>query len=531
MDSKFKIRFEAGAYFMTNALRQLGYTNYTAIADIVDNSIERNVGASNVRIDLLKKSVKEGKKYIYQVDGILICDDGCGMDSDTLHMCMRLGSRTGKELSYNLGCYGAGLKTAAISIGRCLTVYTKTEDGLLLSAVLDIDTINEEDDTIDIAFDSHDEESDEYKFFVEHVKDTHGTIVKISTLDRIQSNDYRQFEGTLSKHLRILFNKFIQKDACSFILNGNKLSYFDTIGNNIGLGTELLDEGSFTYNGSHIDWKCWNIPKGAKIDVELKDGFSRKNAYQGIYIYRQMRLVGFGLDLGMAQKSGHWTNGLRFELFMDGTADQVFGTTFTKMITEKDKSGIEQGFYDKLKSIVAPFVSQIHNAEERAAKKEDDVSQEYKEELSANVESMNKSVLLRSTMKQKGSNNKGVEPKERNNNPKKQENPNPTKNRTGKWLGGYEFINDGKTGFMYATEKRNGLYWVLINQDHAFFERIFKNLDRVGRESIASFLACECSALERSGYYTNDDAHHFIDQYKQFYADAVMRHYNWYAES
>lgn len=116
------------------------------------------------------------------------------------------------------------------------------------------------------------------------------------------------------------------------------------------MGTELIDEGDFTYNNSVINWKGWYIPKSVQ-DAEFDNGFGRTNSDAGIYVYRQMRLVGGGLDLGMCQKTGHWTNGFRFELFMDGSADKIFGTTFTKMITERDKSGIEQGFYDKLKQL------------------------------------------------------------------------------------------------------------------------------------------------------------------------------------
>ena len=133
-----KLKFETGANFMVNALRQLGYTNYSAIADIIDNSIEGEVGAKNVFIDLIK--CEEDRTTF---SDILISDDGCGMDEEKVHSCMKLGSRTGKDYEHNLGVYGAGLKTAAISIGKRLTVHTKTDEGTLFRAILDIDQINE----------------------------------------------------------------------------------------------------------------------------------------------------------------------------------------------------------------------------------------------------------------------------------------------------------------------------------------------------------------------------------------------------
>lgn len=511
-----KINFQSGAYFMTNALRQLGYTNYTAIADIIDNSIEGEVGSKNVFIDLIK--CEEDKTTF---SDILISDDGCGMDEETIFSCMRLGSRTGKDYVHNLGVYGAGLKTAAISIGRRLTVHTKTEEGSLFRAILDIDQINDAEDTLDVEIEAFNDDSDEYKFFNTYTKSTHGTIIQISKLDRIQNKDYWSFEGNLSKKIRIIFNKFIDSDSCAFIVNGKKLSYFDTIGNKNGMGTKLMDEGDFTYNGSVIHWKGWYMPKLVQ-NAEFDDGFGRTNPAAGIYVYRQMRLVGFGLDLDMCLKSSHWTNGFRFELFMDGSADKIFGTTFTKMITEKDKSEIEKGFYDKLQNIVGPLAKQCKNTQKREDN-EEKVPDKIKAQLKRTVEILNKKTLLANTVRQKGTNEKNGESKPKNPNPKPQTNPNPHKRRNGDWLEGFEFVSDGETGFMYDIEKRNGKAVVLINQDHAFYEHIFKKLDADGMYNMSLYLACEYSAMEKSDYYTSDEAEKYIKSYKTSYSDAVRR--------
>lgn len=511
-----KLKFETGANFMVNALRQLGYTNYSAIADIIDNSIEGEVGAKNVFIDLIK--CEEDRTTF---SDILISDDGCGMDEEKVHSCMKLGSRTGKDYEHNLGVYGAGLKTAAISIGKRLTVHTKTDEGTLFRAILDIDQINDAEDTIDFEIEAFNDDSDEYKFFKTYTKSTHGTIIQISKLDRLQNKDYRGFEGTLSKKIRIIFNKFIDSDNCSFIVNGKKLSYFDTIGNKNGMGAELLDEGDFIYNDSLIQWKGWYIPKSVQ-EAEFVDGFGRTNSAAGIYVYRQMRLVGGGLDFGLCRKNSMWTNGFRFELFMDGTADKIFGTTFTKMITEKDKSGIEQGFYDKLKTIVSPLANQCTKKQKRETN-EEKVSDDIKNQLERTVEILNKKTLLANTVRQKGTNEKTNESKPKNPNPKPQTNPNSHKKRNGDWLEGFEFVSDGETGFMYDIEKRKGKAVVLINQDHAFYEHIFKQLDDDGRYNLAIFLACEYSAMENSDFYTSDDAEKYIKSYKTAYGDAVRR--------
>ena len=61
------------------------------------------------------------------------------MDFDTMQEAMCLGSMTGKTGENNLGMYGTGMKTAALSIGMVLTVISKAEDTDYVSkAVLDI---------------------------------------------------------------------------------------------------------------------------------------------------------------------------------------------------------------------------------------------------------------------------------------------------------------------------------------------------------------------------------------------------------
>jgi len=512
-----KSNFRANANFLATALRQLGYTNYTAIADIVDNSLEPEVGSKNIFIDLIKD-----EKNKNTISDIVISDDGCGMSFETLCEAMELGSKNPKDCRYNLGLYGAGMKTASISIGKCLTVVSKEEDTDFVNfAMLDLDSINEEGSDIDIIFDRMESGTPAYKFFTKYTKSTHGTVVKISKLDRIQNKDYYGFEGTLIKKIRIYFNKFIGSNICNFFVNNKKLTYFDTIGNKSGFGTELMDEGEFTHNSSTVQWKAWYIPNGVE-DVDFDNAFGRTNVECGIYIYRQQRLVGYGLDFGMTQKTSHWTNGFRFELFMDGTADDIFSTTFTKMITEKDKAGIEQSFYDKLKSIVSPLARQCANTQKRETD-EKKVSEEIKNGLERNTERLNKNILLKPLVKEKGENKKRNETKPKNLDPKKQENPNPTKRREGKWFSGYEFFSDGETGIMYDITKKDGKAVVLINQDHAFYEKIFKELDEAGRSKIADFLACEFVAYQNCDYFTDEDTQKHIDNYKRWHSESVRR--------
>ena len=98
---------------MLEALRGLGYSTATALADIIDNSIAANAS----KVDILFNW--NGKQSV-----ISVLDNGSGMDDSELDLAMRLGERNpvAERQSHDLGRFGLGLKTASFSQCRRLTV-------------------------------------------------------------------------------------------------------------------------------------------------------------------------------------------------------------------------------------------------------------------------------------------------------------------------------------------------------------------------------------------------------------------------
>ena len=98
---------------MIEALRGLGYSAATALADIIDNSI----AAAAKRVDV---------RFLWDgdVSRVTILDDGKGMDEQELDRAMRLGEQNPLDprAAGDLGRFGLGLKTASFSQCRCLTV-------------------------------------------------------------------------------------------------------------------------------------------------------------------------------------------------------------------------------------------------------------------------------------------------------------------------------------------------------------------------------------------------------------------------
>lgn len=102
----------------TSLMRKLSFVNFKfpdALAEFVDNSIDARVGNKPIVISLeLSK------------DSIKIQDDGKGMNEEEAISSLRLADTT-KEGTTNLGQFGLGLKTGALTLGKKFTVITTQE--------------------------------------------------------------------------------------------------------------------------------------------------------------------------------------------------------------------------------------------------------------------------------------------------------------------------------------------------------------------------------------------------------------------
>lgn len=510
--------------FIVETLRSCGYTNDTAIADIIDNSLETDVNASNVKVEFSKE------KGTRTIKGIRIIDDGIGMTKETLQEAMSLGAETGKD-DTTLGMYGAGMKTASLSIGKSLKVLTKVSDGDLLMAHLDIDGEHNDDKPILVNYSVIEEGTPIYNAFIAETNADHGTIVVIEKLDRLKNKDIYSFPDFLAKKLRLYFNKFIEMGYCNLYVNGKKLEFFDPIGLKSGFGTRLLRECKFSINGVDTVLKAWYVPVNKVIQgTWLDNALGRSNITSGLYIYRQHRLVGWGLNLGIISPNAtidHWLNGLRVEIFLDGKADNVFGTTFTKMITEKSKEDLDQAFADKLVEIVKPLVA-VAKANQQSETPKEELPKEMLENLEKVKDSLNRNNMLAKGMKTHGKNEKNNERVDKNKDGKEhkpQENPNPTKRRKEIWFEGYDFAYDGESGLMYRADIRDGKNWIIINRDHAFYKEIFSQLCADMQSKIATLLACDIQAKNRSNYWEDEDTQKAINNYNIIMSDSFRAAY------
>jgi hypothetical protein len=466
------------------SLRSLGYVNSSAIADIIDNSLDTNVNATEVNVE-----IKQSKgEYVH----ISISDNGVGMDRPTLEQATRLGSQTGKNRG-DLGCYGTGLKSAASSMGLRFDVYTKSSHDEFWIATYDIDEkvkLNNFRTPVRVGT------NEEFNLFRAIVGGETGTIIRITKLDNISDNNASQFSDGIRKALGKTFKYYID-NGVTINVNDKRVEPIDPMYRNESWSKQLTDE-EFEYDGFKFRFNIFNI---SKLDESFNKSLDvvRNNRNAGIYVYRNYRLVGQGLDLGVVGKlgDGH-SNGVRIELFVSGESDELFGSSLTKMIHEKDTTEIDQGFRDKISSLFGPYIKQIKNQEKKENQGKT-LTDDKKKSLDNIFEGINKNPFVK-VEKVKGKNNPDPDPKEK---------PEPTgrKNKFSPRPRKDEYANYRvvklDTGEIFRPQKENGLYVIELNENHPFWSEFLVHQDEHNLGYIIKLFVSLSISLESTGFYSD----------------------------
>ncbi|NIK31663.1 hypothetical protein FHY15_000759 [Xanthomonas arboricola] len=283
---------------MVEALRGLGYTTETALADLIDNSISAGARAIDV-----------GFHWSMHDSWIAISDDGGGMTDAELESAMRLGDRNPlhQRSSTDLGRFGLGLKTASFSQARRLTV-ASSKDGQTSCLRWDLDVL---------ANDPHGNWNLLEGSFVGSESRLNlpagggrGTVVLWESLDRIVSKSYKERDfldlmDRVEAHLSMVFHRFLDRSGpwIRLRINGKELKPWDPFLTansatwrspeaNIGSGDWQVSAQAFVL--PHKD----RLSDKAFLDAGGPEGWASQ---QGFYVYRGRRLLVAGSWLGLGR--------------------------------------------------------------------------------------------------------------------------------------------------------------------------------------------------------------------------------------
>jgi hypothetical protein len=285
------------------SLRDIGYDLPSAIADLVDNSID--AGAENVEVTFAEDGARSW---------VRVTDDGMGMGAAELDEAMRYGSSRSYSATA-LGHFGLGLKTASLSQCRCLTVASKRRvGGRTVARRWDLDLVAERD-SWDLETPSKSEVPAQ---LFEPLTGGTGTVVLWENLDRILA--FRNPDGAATKralgamaaevasHLGMVFHRFITGEWAhgeAFVnirVNGEPVLAWDPFAREEPK-TRILRQQTIELvrgNGSKANLmvRPYVLPAQTRFSSpeahQIAGGPNRWNRQQGFYVYRRDRMIQSG---------------------------------------------------------------------------------------------------------------------------------------------------------------------------------------------------------------------------------------------
>jgi len=286
---------------MVEALRGLGYSPATAIADIIDNSVA--AGARTVSIHFGWNGINSH---------ILIVDDGRGMDENQLDVAMRLGEKSplDERDASDLGRFGLGLKTASFSQARRLTVASR-RNGVTNTLRWDLDILlADRSGRWSLLEGPHPGSEKNFECLNEL---ENGTAVLWENLDRIVApgHDEQEFldvSDRVERHLAMVFHRMIENRRLRLLINGHSIAPWNPF-LEARLDTWRSGEDRFMVNGCLIRTEAFVLPHKDRLDNktwEAAGGPDGWTAQQGFYVYRNDRLLLAGSWLGLG-RGRSWT--------------------------------------------------------------------------------------------------------------------------------------------------------------------------------------------------------------------------------
>lgn len=288
---------------MIEALRGLGYSTATALADIIDNSI--SAGAASVALDFT---------WAGEGSNVSILDDGYGMDERELDSAMRLGERSPLDARApsDLGRFGLGLKTASFSQCRRLTV-ASIRDSRMNCLRWDLDVLASSPDDGWYLLEGPAEGSE--CLLKPLIAAGRGTLVVWERLDRIVTSDFNEQDfldltDGVERHLSMVFHRYLDggRPDLRLAINCRPVAPWDPfLRDHPATWSSPVER--LRSDACMVEVQCHVLPHKDHLTSQQEQAAAGPHgwtAQQGFYVYRNRRLLLAGSWLGLGQGRS-WT--------------------------------------------------------------------------------------------------------------------------------------------------------------------------------------------------------------------------------
>jgi hypothetical protein len=488
---KFNIENPPNARKMIRSMRHLGYNNYSAIRDIVDNS--NDADATWIRI------------YVHAPKGefaITIVDNGMGMDLRTLDEALKLGSDTERNLVSDLGKFGMGLVTASLSICKNVEVITKQKDCQILHSIQDIRVVEEHNKFLKFLAEA--DGATKRLFNAMLGSEESGTIVRLTNCDHISNKNASSFINKLRKEIGQTYRLFLASGQRRISVNDQEVLPIDPMMLSEGGEVQSDEQYIVRFHDSNgieqsdtIRVRVVLLPDFG-IEGNSARGINIPN--QGIYLLRNYREIADGEMFGLTTKHND-LNRVRAEVYFPASLDDPMGVDFTKQKPEP-----KQVILDKLKEALIPQFKSLRGRlkSQRVRVETDDVSHDEAARLIGQKAHLLAKPKL--VIEQRESPSEKETERSEGDGTKVRKNLNKTQVKPVSLPARFQTASMTVAGPIWYSEPEGKTLVITWNIDHPFYQRfVLENKDNPSMVSAADFLVYSLSAAELVYVADEDD--------------------------
>ena len=377
---------------LVNSLRDTGYnTTTSAVCEHVDNSIES--GAAEIRVFFVESGPKARKTY-----HVLVLDDGRGMSPNVLKVACAFGGGTRFDNRGAIGRFHMGMKTAALSMGPVMEVYSWQEPGAYYNMTLDVHAIGAErsnvvylpdpdlvpslpSEVLNVLNDAADAAGDDSKPFIRDAAELRGrlgpsgTIVFMPDCDRLTYRKAKTLAEHATKEMARVYRRQLDGGLRLYV-NGRRIESFDPTYQMSTARHNRLPELADRERSSRL-MRSWTIPVSVSEDSNIKHPIKvrlhflpidawgdlprkvLKNDLQvfdvgGISFMRNDRELDIKHMEGIAGKRSTRDSWWRLEIDFPGELDEAFGVAANKQGVRPKKyvqDGIRKEVLEDLREV------------------------------------------------------------------------------------------------------------------------------------------------------------------------------------
>jgi Histidine kinase-, DNA gyrase B-, and HSP90-like ATPase len=309
------------------ATRDSGYkSTSSALAELVDNSLEANASCVEIRIE-----TPDGG----ELRSISVSDNGIGMPPPTLQLALQFGGSTRFNSRRGFGRYGMGLPNSSLSQARRVDVYSWQNPNSIWSTYLDVDEIASGKllcvpPPVRIRPGSPSE----------YPNSPTGTVVHLSRCDRLNFKTLRPLTRKLHADLGRIFRKQLYQ-AKTLTINGVTVQPFDPL---------FVDAGANLWGAANVgpplSYQVSSPNGGGASEVvvrfsilPMEEWHSLSNAEKnragiakgaGVSVVRGGREIDYGWYFMGTKRKENYDDWWRCEVCFDPDLDDLFGVTHTK---------------------------------------------------------------------------------------------------------------------------------------------------------------------------------------------------------